>query len=214
MSDQTIKELYKASGGPWGGNVVDTNFIKWLTRIYGNGVMQRFKSEKMVDYFDLLRNFETKKRTLSSESEGKISFRCYKSLEMFYEEMEKSSLADRLTALELSDVVTWKDEELCIDASIVKSWFDDPVTNMIDHVLHILSRQDMQRVENILLVGGFGESKFVQDEMKRRIQNKKITIPNDPSLAVLKGAVRLGHLPSLVSARVVKVRSKTDVENM
>jgi hypothetical protein len=90
----------------------------------------------------------------------------------------------------------------------VKSWFDEPIRNMIDHVLKILARPDMERVGSVLLVGGFGESKIVQEEMRRRIADKELIFPNEPSMSVLKGAVRLGHLPSLVSARVIRVRSE------
>lgn len=210
LSDQTIKELYKASGGPWGGNIVDNNYLEWLTQFFGQRTMQRFKEERMVDYFDLLRNFETKKRTVNSKTDGKVSFKFYKYLRKIYEEVEDKDLLEQLFNPEVSKDVSLNDEELCIDASIVKSWFDVPVMNVIDHVLKILARPDMQRVENILLVGGFAESKIVQDKVKSGIPDKKITIPKEPSLAVLKGAVRLGHLPSLVSARVIKVRSDTE----
>ncbi|XP_045181826.2 heat shock 70 kDa protein 12B-like [Mercenaria mercenaria] len=208
LSDQTIKELYKASGGPWGGTVVDNNYLGWLTQIVGETAMERFKTEKMVDYFDLLRDFEVKKRTVTSETEGKIAFKFYVSLKNLYEELESGNLVDKLSSSGLADMVSLNDKEICIDASIVKSWFNEPVTNMIDHVTKILSRPDMQRVENVLLVGGFGESKIVQDEMRRRIVGKELIIPTEPSLSVLKGAVRLGQLPSLVSARVIKVRSE------
>ena len=56
-SDGTLKELHKASGGPWGGNVVDNNYIQFYEKLFGQDTMNRFKKEEMIDYFDLLRDF-------------------------------------------------------------------------------------------------------------------------------------------------------------
>lgn len=208
LSDQTIKELYKASGGPWGGTVVDKNYIEWLTQIVGQNTMERFKTEKMVDYFDLLRDFEIKKRTVTAETEGKIAFKFHESLNKLCKEEKGCDIEGAISSLGLTKMTSLSDREIGVDASIVKSWFDKPIKTMIDHVLKILARPDMERVGNILLVGGFGESKLVQEEMKRRIVDKELIFPSEPSMSVLKGAVRLGHLPALVSARIVKIRSE------
>jgi hypothetical protein len=58
--DDTLKELHKASGGPWGGIIVDNNYLEWLTKIFGNTTMQKFTSKQMEDYFQMLRDFEIK----------------------------------------------------------------------------------------------------------------------------------------------------------
>ncbi|WAR14084.1 HS12A-like protein [Mya arenaria] len=34
-SDGTLKEIHKASGGPWGGIFVDENYMKMSRRLYG-----------------------------------------------------------------------------------------------------------------------------------------------------------------------------------
>ncbi|XP_052818008.1 heat shock 70 kDa protein 12A-like [Mya arenaria] len=62
----------------------------------------------------------------------------------------------------------------------------------------------MKNVSSILLVGGYGDCKLVHDFVKRKIRNKDIIIPQEAGLAVLKGAVRFGHLPWLVTSRIVQ----------
>ncbi|XP_053375355.1 heat shock 70 kDa protein 12B-like [Mercenaria mercenaria] len=74
---------------------------------------------------------------------------------------------------------------------------------MIAHVKGILAEKKMKNVISVLLVGGFGESKLVQKEMQERIQNKRIIIPNEAGLVVLKGAVRFGHSPDIISSRIM-----------
>ncbi|XP_060600679.1 heat shock 70 kDa protein 12A-like [Ruditapes philippinarum] len=95
-------------------------------------------------------------------------------------------------------------DKLRVDSSVVKSWFDGPVDSMICHVKDILSEPKMKDVKLMLLVGGFGESRYVQDRMVKEFGSKYVIIPEEAGLAVLKGAVRFGHDPDIMSARVMQ----------
>ena len=53
--DNTLKELYKANGGNWGGTYVDKAFRDLLADIVGNDVMDSLAEGKTSDYFDLFR---------------------------------------------------------------------------------------------------------------------------------------------------------------
>ncbi|XP_060603716.1 heat shock 70 kDa protein 12B-like [Ruditapes philippinarum] len=104
----------------------------------------------------------------------------------------------------LADKVTFSSDKLRLDVSIVRGWFEAPLNEIVAHVKHLLVERKMKYVQRILLVGGFGECQLVHEEMKRNIPNKTIIIPNEAGLAVLKGAVRFGHMPNVVSSRVMK----------
>lgn len=41
--DRTVRELFKANGGPWGGTKIDEAFIEFFTDITGADVMDEFK---------------------------------------------------------------------------------------------------------------------------------------------------------------------------
>ena len=41
--DHTVRELFKANGGPWGGTKIDEAFINFLTDITGPDVMEIFQ---------------------------------------------------------------------------------------------------------------------------------------------------------------------------
>jgi len=68
--DGTLTELHRASGGPLGGTNVDDNYIAWLTTMFREDAIKRLKSEVMRDYFDLLREFEIKKRSVLPETKN------------------------------------------------------------------------------------------------------------------------------------------------
>lgn len=59
-------------------------------------------------------------------------------------------------------------------------------------------------MSSILLVGGFAESPMLQVAIKKAFIDKKVIVPQDAGLAVLKGAVLYGHEPKTISLRVCK----------
>ncbi|XP_053409017.1 heat shock 70 kDa protein 12B-like [Mercenaria mercenaria] len=201
--DNTLKELHKASGGPWGGTVVDDNYLQWLKQIFGSATMQKFQEEQMEDYFQLHREFEIKKRSITPDSNGKITVRLSASLRELYQKNEKVQLDDKIASLGLKGMVTFTGDKLRVDASVIKGWFEAPINSVITHVQRVLKEPNMQRVDTILIVGGFGECKLAQDQIQKAIRNKCIIIPEGAGLAVLKGAVRYGHSPDIISSRIM-----------
>jgi hypothetical protein len=199
-----LKELHKASGGPWGGSYVDNNYISCLTNIFGKATFDRFKTEQMADFIDLHREFETKKRGMRFDTEGKITFKVSAAMMEIFKDIENHSLEDRIEDLGLSGKMSITGDKLRVDSSVVKSWFDGPVDSMICHVKDILSEPKMKDVKLMLLVGGFGESRYVQDRMVNEFGSNYVIIPEEAGLAVLKGAVRFGHNPDIMSARVMQ----------
>lgn len=61
----TLKELQKASGGPYGSMGVDMEFENFLCDIFGRDFMQNFKSSRPTGYVDLMIAFEARKRNAS-----------------------------------------------------------------------------------------------------------------------------------------------------
>ncbi|XP_045189727.2 heat shock 70 kDa protein 12A-like [Mercenaria mercenaria] len=201
--DKTLKEIHKASGGPWGGIYVDGNFLDWMTDLFSENTMQRFKEEQMADYFDLLRDFETKKRNVNCEEESKITFRLAASLMKIYEEEIKDDLQEKISNAGLNEQVRFTGDKLRVDVSIVKSWFDKPINNLISHLQEIFHEKSMKTVSTVLLVGGFGESQLVQKKMQEQLKTKRILTPHEAGLSVVKGAVVFGQTPKKISSRVV-----------
>lgn len=94
-----------------------------------------------------------------------------------------------------------KGEKLKLKESLIKMWFSDVCNSIVTHVRNLV---DTHNIEIILMVGGFSESLFLQETMKEAFPNKSIVVPNEASLAVLKGAVLFGHNPSTIVSRVAK----------
>lgn len=51
----SLKELYKASGGAWGGTQVDEAYKQLLIKIVGASIMMEFSRTHTADYVDMFR---------------------------------------------------------------------------------------------------------------------------------------------------------------
>ncbi|WAR31118.1 HS12B-like protein [Mya arenaria] len=100
-------------------------------------------------------------------------------------------------------VVYKSPDKLRVPWDIVKTWFDKSVDNTKNHVKHLLEKPNIRGVETIILVGGFVESTYVQERFREALGDKRIIIPSEPGLAVLKGAVKFGHNPAVVASRMM-----------
>jgi len=202
--DGTLKELHRASGGPWGGTCVDSAYIAWLTKLFGVKAMEKLKREAMGEYIDLLREFENKKRTITTKIDGQVTLRVSVALKEYQEKCEEETITAKIARLNLNKAVTIQRDKLRVSVSIAQSWFQEPIDNTIRHISGILAEPEMSDVNTILLVGGFGECQLMQESVMKAVGGRTVVIPDEAGLAVLKGAVRFGQRPRFVSSRCVK----------
>ena len=167
--------------------------------------MEELKKKEMGDYVDLLREFETKKRDFSSKKGDKATFRISAALRESFDKYEKGSLNEKIASLQYGKAIELRgSDKLRVEPNIIKRWFDGPLNQMIQHVKEILGEPNMAKVSSILFVGGFGESFYAQERMMEEFGNKRLIVPKEAGLVVLKGAVRFGHDPGLVSSRILQ----------
>lgn len=206
QENETLKELHKANGGDWGGTKVDESFKSLLADIVGNDVMEAFGSIHKYDFLEFLTDFEVKKRTIHPKLAEKVTFKVPISLlETYRETNPGSNIKTAITSKsEYKNKLTWTGDKLRMDAEITKALFDESCKKIVDHLKQIFRHSAVKDVSTILLVGGFAESPMLQIALKEAFKTKKVIVPQDAGLAVLKGAVLYGHEPKTISARVCK----------
>ncbi|KAL3858892.1 hypothetical protein ACJMK2_009141 [Sinanodonta woodiana] len=197
-----LKEVAKASGGPWGGTAVENEFLGTLEDIIGKDAMEVFRKQYIYDYFDLLREFETVKRKISMKTEDKLTIKKPVALDnvcegnSFKEMLEKSKYSP--------DIVVHLDK-LRLSPDFVRKLFKHVTDKIVKHMEVILS--SCENVTVILLVGGMSESVFVQDIIRSRFHGKngvKVITPEEAGLSVLKGAVIFGRSPDVIETRILR----------
>ena len=202
--DKTLKELEKASGGDWGGTCVDNSFKEFLTSFVTEKVMEEFRSKHTGEYIELFRDFEMKKRTTNTTDLTRVTIRMTGTLPEFYEKMKSKPFKQAIQESRYSKSMKWEGDKLRITQTLFEQCFSAACIGIVDHLIDLLNKPKVKGTDTILMVGGFSESPILQARIKKDFQDYRIVIPNEPSLAVLRGAVLFGHDPCIISERIAK----------
>ncbi|XP_052761126.1 heat shock 70 kDa protein 12A-like [Mya arenaria] len=197
-----LKELLQASGGAWGGTKVDDAFLELFNKIAGVNIIERLKSENMEDYLELIRNFEVKKRDIIDKP-GITVIRIPISLMELAEEMTGKSLKQLLQNSPYKESIRQDKDKLKFDTSVLVSIFNTTIENIVGHV-GTLFQKTATGCQTVLMVGGFSDSKLLQDKVKVAFNKKTLIVPPDAGLAVLKGAVVFGHNRREIVSRIAR----------
>lgn len=187
--------MYKTSVLNLGSTNIDKAFRDLLAAIVGNDIMDDFQHHNMLDYNDMLKRFELKRRLFQNDMKEKIILQVPASLIEMFEKAKGKRIKDHLlTKPEYNGKVYWVGDKLRIDPNIFKGLFRETFDKIASHLKSLFSRPEFKDVQNILMVGAFSESLSLQDFIIKTFLSKRIIIPQDASLSVLKGAVILGHV--------------------
>jgi len=168
--------------------------------IVGNDVVKDFKEKHMDDYFDLVREFEAKKR---SNYNQRMQLKVPVSInEIFKEKNDGKSVHDHISSkAKYKGRVTWKTDKVLLKPEVVMTLFEQPCRSAADHLKSLFREKELEDVPTILMVGGFSESLYLLEAVKRTLPEKRLVVPMESGLAVLMGAVIFGHDPSIVQER-------------
>lgn len=207
--DQTLKELQKPSGGDYGGTTVDNAFRKILNKIFGANVLDLFKRQNMEEYCDLFDRFQLKKKTFDGNEKIILVFPLAL-LELFEDETEET-VDETLKTSPYKGRVEFKLGKMFITVDLAKDIFNEAVQKIVDKTSDLLKA--VSDIEALVLVGGFSESPYLQEVMKKKFDMKTmfdsqkmlhVYSPVEPASAVIKGAVIYGHQPRAIDSRVCK----------
>ncbi|XP_060600490.1 heat shock 70 kDa protein 12A-like [Ruditapes philippinarum] len=212
----TLTELYKASGGPWGGIYVDNNFLNFLDDLFGEQVMSCFKETNLEDYWDMLRAFETSKREVKytdchEQEQTNITIRIPSTLREISKEENGKVLEELISSSSFSSDIKIKKDKIRVGVELVRKWFEGSVNDIIHHIEDLLKAPEVCQVTTLILVGGMADSPYVQEKIRFAFSSKRLIIPENPGLAVLKGAVVFGHDPMSISVRVMRAGDTVQV---
>ena len=167
-----------------------------------------FMKNECYDYLDFMRDFETVKRNLKLDTKEQVNIKlpvslhdtCRKLMKKDFKQLVKDARKDRQ--------ITFIGDKMRMDPDLAKGLFQKATDKIVKHVKKILEEDAIGRqISLILMVGGFSESPFVQDVIKREFQEKMgktVLIPSDAGISVLNGAVVFGRQPENIESRVLR----------
>uniref|UniRef100_A0A8C9EPQ1 Heat shock 70 kDa protein 12A n=1 Tax=Pavo cristatus TaxID=9049 RepID=A0A8C9EPQ1_PAVCR len=195
QENRCLKELHKASGGGWGGNRVDENFIVFLREIFDDGVWDEYVKSYPTELQQMMYNFSLQKCSADREA---VYLHCYYNLtRLAGKKKDISHFFKKATG------AVWCDGMIMITYEKMKSFFEYSIKNIIAALREILGKPEMAKVQYILLVGGFASSVILRDKVREAFSKKyHIFCPVEAQLAIAKGAVLFGINPKIVTSRI------------
>ena len=198
----TLKELHKASGGAWGATGVDTEFQNLLVRIFGQKFIEKFCAVKPAGWVDLMIAFEAKKRTANTTKSNPLNMSLPFSFIDLYLKVTGKNVETAIKNFGDPDVKWSSQGMLRLGPAAMNKLFSPIVNKIVEHVKEMLAKPDLFGVNFLFLVGGFAESALLQSEIRQHFGDRlRVIIPQDPGLAILKGAVMFGLDPTIVRVR-------------
>jgi hypothetical protein len=86
---------------------------------------------------------------------------------------------------------------------IVDKLFTTVIDGIIKHISSLLELPKLKEIKYIFCVGGFCESALLHEAIAANFRNRAVVlVPDEASLAVVKGAVEFGHIPDVIASRI------------
>ena len=219
LRDGYIREIFFPTGGPWGGLTINNKFTEFMEKLFGSDFIRDFKTKFPEPWLQLMNGFEMSKRTFNTEKKSHLQVQIPLT---FYSALQNTAKQPG----DISDIIkAHGDQELSFSNGYLKikhnramELFEQTVSEVIGHISELTSDvrfktpsfilPDNARFKGpryIILVGGFGECKFLQDAFRAVFsETRKVVIPFEPQLTILKGAVLFGHNPLLIRSRIAR----------
>lgn len=204
ISSESVKEITAASGGGWGGILVDKAFEDFLVNLLGQKTYETFKEQETEDWIDLWRDFEVKKRTITPERTTRVNMKFPLSLGKTYKRLTGFGVSKAFATSEHKDELEFGGDKLKIESGLFKCFFDDSIQKIIGHVQELYRDEKVDKISTILMVGGYSESPMLQHAVKEAFPGLNIVVPSGASSTILRGALVYGHNPISIKERVLK----------
>ena len=202
-------EVISSTGGcEWGSKYVDINFEKFLKEFLGEklfGVYLKNASARI----DLLEVFELLKKKFNPDN-------------VKHSRLQLSYLGENLNSDLLKNLVNnynnlhpeYKINQrgssgIDISNNLMKSFFEPLIIKIINKVKELL-QETKKKIgyypKFIFLVGGFSESPYLRNEIKKNFENNDliVLVPKRPLVSVVRGACMFGLNPFSITSRIAK----------
>ena len=202
-------EVLSSTGGcEWGSKYVDVNFENFLKEFLGEKLFAVYQKNASMK-IDILDVFELLKKKFNPET-------------VKHSRLQLSYLGENLTSDILKNLVNnynllHPDAKVTqrgssgIDLSneLMMSFFDplvDKIINKVKELLEETKKKAGYYPKFIFLVGGFGESPYLRQKIKKEFESNEliVLIPKRPLVSVVRGACMFGLNPFSITSRIAK----------
>ena len=202
-------EVLSSTGGcEWGSKYVDTNFENFLKEFLGEKLFAVYQKNASMK-IDILEAFEILKKKFNPEN-------------VKHSRLQLSYLGENLTPDILKNLVNNYNllhpnakvsqrgsSGIDLSNELMISFFEPLINKIINKVKELLEETKQKAgyyPKFIFLVGGFGESPYLRQKIKKEFESNEliVLIPKRPLVSVVRGACMFGLNPFSITSRIAK----------
>lgn len=202
LPNGALKEIVAASGGNWGSLVINDEFINLIEDLTETDIMKFIKENHPDDFLTFMSVFENKKRVFSKDDDRVILHVPQSIRDIMCERLGKS-VEDHIEEIDRAQEVKFQRDKMYIYNEAFTKLLSGTIEKIVLHVTAVIETNKL-KVDSIVLVGGFAECDLLKSTFRTSFPDTRILVPEDPVLAVLKGAVLCGRNPQILQTRVCR----------
>jgi molecular chaperone DnaK (HSP70) len=206
LANDRIGEITESKGGNCGSSFVDRRFIEFLGIQLGKSTIELLKEKYYNSLYHMVQEFcEHVKLPFTGQ---RSDFRNYEIDLEEYRLKHPLHLKDIIEEGNEKKLLRDNDWIITLKFDDVKKMFDPLITKIISLIKGQLDqlRNKNKKCSAMMLVGGFSESRYLQDRVRSEFNRivPKISVPTLPITAVIKGGLQFGLKVESVVKRVLK----------
>ena len=171
LEDGCVRELYKATGGAWGGTKVDEAFVSYFCEMFTKEVIDEVKQEHSADWVETMREFEKLKRKISLENgDDFVQIMLRPCIQEVYMEVMNISLKNAFGKnITGKKGATLNRHKLQIPKNVISDMIKKVAKSISSHITELLGKRENKDLDFIVMVGGFSNSPIVVQEIKDHV---------------------------------------------
>ncbi|CAI2175027.1 5910_t:CDS:2 [Funneliformis geosporum] len=185
IGTKQLGEITERIGDFCGSTFIDKGFVEFLRGKLGSRAIDLLMENQYGQFQYIVQDFCRRvKMPFTGEDEGFL-------YELDIEETAPILL--QYVSKETKNLMEDNEWLIEIKYNDVKKMFD-PIIDRIIRMIHIQLSNNQGACSAMFIVGGFGQSKYLQKRIKKEFQHrvKTISIPNQPVAAIVRGATIYG----------------------
>ncbi|CAG8515916.1 10583_t:CDS:2, partial [Scutellospora calospora] len=196
LKGNKLGEITERTGEFCGSAYVDKEFENFIKRIVGSSALKLLKDNHYSQFQFMIQEFCRLVKTVFTGNPEK-----FKTFELDFQEV-CPAIQDYVKGTTRNQLEE-NDWIVDLDFYTVKAMFDPVISRII--TLISLQLSNVHDCTAIFLVGGFSESKYLQNRIKSTFNYiPNILVPKEPVTAIARGAVQYGLHMETIKTRVLK----------
>jgi molecular chaperone DnaK (HSP70) len=182
-NENQLSEVTERAGDYCGSAFIDAEFIKYLRKKLGNRAIDLLKNNYYGQMQYMVQEFCQK---------VKMPFTGDDSTFVYEIDLEKVSpvLLQHVTD-EVRETMVDAEWLIELDYETIKSMFDEVIDRII-RMIQVQLENCQETCSAIFLVGGFGQSEYLQKRIIQKFKDHKVYVPTNPIAAISRGAAIYG----------------------